>query len=212
MNHCIQQMTNQFRGGYFAVNKQGLERLPTRTINFADSTDKTKHDQMVSFVERMLGLHKRLAAAKSPAENEHLKRQIDATDQEIDRLVYDLYGLTEEEIKIVEACGESKRTTASVASSSKVKDNAGHESEAESANRPRSGQRAAATVAQSAQYPGEGGDSSPESSAGAGEPVHGVREPAGQYRSPQDPDDDSEGQGELGSTREFETAEGRLSY
>jgi len=29
-------------------------------------------------------------------------RQIDATDAEIDRLVYELYGLTEEEIKIVE--------------------------------------------------------------------------------------------------------------
>ena len=28
--------------------------------------------------------------------------QIDATDREIDRLVYELYGLTEEEIKIVE--------------------------------------------------------------------------------------------------------------
>jgi hypothetical protein len=32
-----------------------------------------------------------------------LQRQIDATDQEIDRLVYELYELTEEEIKIVEA-------------------------------------------------------------------------------------------------------------
>ncbi len=31
-----------------------------------------------------------------------LQRQIDATDTEIDRLVYDLYGLTEAEIKIVE--------------------------------------------------------------------------------------------------------------
>jgi hypothetical protein len=31
-----------------------------------------------------------------------LQRQIDATDGEIDRLVYDLYELTEEEIKIIE--------------------------------------------------------------------------------------------------------------
>ena len=29
-------------------------------------------------------------------------RQIDATDGQIDRLVYELYGLTEDEIKIVE--------------------------------------------------------------------------------------------------------------
>ncbi|MEO7858925.1 MAG: Eco57I restriction-modification methylase domain-containing protein, partial [Nitrospirales bacterium] len=204
MNHCIQQMTSQFRGGYFAVNKQGLERLPTRTINFADPTDKAKHDQMVSLVERMLDLHKRVSDTKTPAEKERVQRQIGVTDQEIDRLVYDLYGLTEEEIKIVEA--------ASVASSSKVKENDGHESESESADRSRSGRRTAATVAQPAQYAGEGGSGAPESPGRAGEPVHGVREPAGQYGSPQDPDGGAEGQSELGSTREFETAEGRLSY
>jgi len=33
---------------------------------------------------------------------ELLQRQIDATDRQIDRLVYGLYGLTEEEIGIVE--------------------------------------------------------------------------------------------------------------
>ena len=31
-----------------------------------------------------------------------LQRQIDATDRQIDRLVYELYGLTEEEMGIVE--------------------------------------------------------------------------------------------------------------
>ena len=31
-----------------------------------------------------------------------LQRQIDATDRQIDRLVYELYGLTDAEIQIVE--------------------------------------------------------------------------------------------------------------
>ena len=31
-----------------------------------------------------------------------IQRQIDATDKQIDRLVYELYGLTDEEIRIVE--------------------------------------------------------------------------------------------------------------
>ena len=57
---------------------------------------------MVALVERMLDLHRRLAAAKAPPEKELLQRQIAATDEQIDRLVYELYGLTEEEIKIVE--------------------------------------------------------------------------------------------------------------
>ena len=58
---------------------------------------------MVSgLVERMLALHKQLGAAKMPDEKRRLERQIEATDGEIDRLVYELYGLTEEEIRIVE--------------------------------------------------------------------------------------------------------------
>jgi hypothetical protein len=50
----------------------------------------------------MLDLNKRLAAAKTPNEKNMLQRQITATDSRIDRLVYDLYGLTGDEIKIVE--------------------------------------------------------------------------------------------------------------
>jgi len=53
-------------------------------------------------VEEMLELHKRLAAAKSDADKQRLQRAIAATDRNIDALVYVLYGLTAEEIKIVE--------------------------------------------------------------------------------------------------------------
>jgi len=95
-------MTNAFRGGYSAVNKQGIERLPFRPINFSNKADKSRHDQMVRLVERMLELHRSLAAARTPPEKTSLERQIAATDAQIDRLVYDLYGLTEEEVKIVE--------------------------------------------------------------------------------------------------------------
>ncbi len=105
-----------------------------------------------------------------------------------------------------------KKRTAAVASTAKVKENNRHESEIESADRSGASRGASATVAQPAQYPGEGSGSAPESPAGAGEPVHGVREPAGQYGSSQDPDANSKSQSELGSTRDFETAEGRLSY
>ena len=50
----------------------------------------------------MLALHKRLAAATIPADKELYQRQIEATDRQIDRLVYELYELSDEEIKIVE--------------------------------------------------------------------------------------------------------------
>jgi hypothetical protein len=57
---------------------------------------------MIRLVERMLKLHKDLAEAKSPNDKVMLERQIKATDEAIDRLVYELYGLTEEEIRVVE--------------------------------------------------------------------------------------------------------------
>ena len=57
---------------------------------------------MVQLVETMLKLHKQLAAAKTSHEKTAFQRQIDATDKQIDQLVYELYGLTEEEIRIVE--------------------------------------------------------------------------------------------------------------
>jgi hypothetical protein len=53
-------------------------------------------------VERMLDLHKKLHAATIPADKKLYQRQIEAIDEEIDRLVYELYGLTEKEIEIVE--------------------------------------------------------------------------------------------------------------
>jgi len=57
---------------------------------------------MVSLVEQMLELNKKIAGVKNPEEKTRLQRQIDATDSQIDKLVYELYGLTKEEIKIVE--------------------------------------------------------------------------------------------------------------
>ena len=81
---------------------QYMEQIPIRVINSSDSADKAVHDRMVTLADSMLALHKTLASAKSEAQRGVIQRQIDATDAEIDRLVYDLYGLTKEEITIVE--------------------------------------------------------------------------------------------------------------
>jgi hypothetical protein len=50
----------------------------------------------------MLTLRKDLPKAKTPHEQESLKRTIAATDHQIDALAYGLYGLTEEEIEALE--------------------------------------------------------------------------------------------------------------
>jgi hypothetical protein len=50
----------------------------------------------------MLDSRKGLAVAKSDAGRTRLERAIKTTDRRIDALVYELYGLTEEEIRVVE--------------------------------------------------------------------------------------------------------------
>ncbi len=54
----------------------------------------------------MLELSERLAGARIGWERTVIEHQLSATDRQIDRLVYDLYGLTEQEIAVVE--GESR--------------------------------------------------------------------------------------------------------
>ena len=79
-----------------------MTQLPIRAINFSDTADNARHDRLVVLVEQMLDLNKRFAEAKAPQTKTVLQRQIDTTDRQIDRLVYELYELTEEEITIVE--------------------------------------------------------------------------------------------------------------
>jgi len=92
-----------FRGGYMSANKQFLSQLPIYLIDFSKPAEKAKHDKMVSLVESMLKLHKEKVGARLGQEKAVLQQQIEATDAQIDRLVYDLYGLMEDEIKIVES-------------------------------------------------------------------------------------------------------------
>ncbi len=89
-------------GGYYRFNANNINSFPIRAINFTDPNDVTRHDQMVALVERMLALHRQRQAARTPQEQNVIGAQIEATDRQIDRLVYALYGLTAEELGRVE--------------------------------------------------------------------------------------------------------------
>ena len=80
---------------------QYLILIPIHNIAFGRPDEKKKHDLMVQLVDQMLGLHKQLAETKTAHEQTIIQRQIDATDKQIDKLVYELYALTPAEIAIV---------------------------------------------------------------------------------------------------------------
>ncbi|RLF42289.1 MAG: restriction endonuclease subunit R, partial [Thermoplasmata archaeon] len=105
--YLISKYCTQIQNGYQLIFKY-LGKIPIRTIDFSNPEDRAKHDKMVGLVERMLELHERLARARTENEKTMLQRQIDATDGQIDKLVYELYELTPEEIEIIEKFNEGK--------------------------------------------------------------------------------------------------------
>jgi type I restriction-modification system DNA methylase subunit len=101
LNSCLMKFYYETSFPTLHVQRDELASLPI-IINFSIPSEKAAHDKMVSLVERMLELQRRLPAARMPQEKEMLRGEIETTDQAIDSLVYQLYGLTEEEIRIVE--------------------------------------------------------------------------------------------------------------
>ncbi len=98
----IHSVCTDLQGGSYNFSGVFLEKVPIRPIDFNNKKDKARHDEMVSLVERMLTLHAKLGEGKEEHARTIVQREIAALDARIDRLVYELYGLSEEEIGIVE--------------------------------------------------------------------------------------------------------------
>ncbi|HCL00227.1 MAG TPA: hypothetical protein DHW42_09020 [Candidatus Marinimicrobia bacterium] len=98
----LAQVSQATKDDFPQVTIRDILGLPFRPIDFSDPADKARHDRMVGLVQQMLDLNKQLAEAKAPQTKTVLQRQIETTDRQIDRLVYELYELTAGEIAIVE--------------------------------------------------------------------------------------------------------------
>ncbi len=103
LDFYLKKVSTTLRGGFFRYFTQFVEQLPIRAIDFTNAADVTRHDKMVALVERMLLLHQQRASAQTETDQQIFQRQIDATDKLIDALVYELYELTDEEIRIIES-------------------------------------------------------------------------------------------------------------
>ncbi len=83
------------------VGTNELEALPFRIITFKNQKDKAQHDEVVKHVDSMLELNKQKQTTTLTEKLEQLNQRIAYTDDKINKLVYELYGLSEEEVRIV---------------------------------------------------------------------------------------------------------------
>ena len=85
------------------VKVRALRNLPIRTLDLSQTDERKTHDQLVTLVERMLAVQKRMGHAETAHEQEALSRESAAVDRQINAAAYALYELTPEEIAAVES-------------------------------------------------------------------------------------------------------------
>ena len=73
-----------------------------RRISFENEQDVEAYEAIVRNVDEMHRLHADMAAARTPHDRDALERRVQAVDRKLDRLVYKLYELDEEEVALVE--------------------------------------------------------------------------------------------------------------
>ncbi len=79
-----------------------VKRLPIPSISFSNNDDVIKHDNIVKLSLRMLELFNKKIEENNPESLRLIETQISTIDQQLNRFTYDIYGLSKEEIEIIE--------------------------------------------------------------------------------------------------------------
>jgi len=93
------------KGGRLELRYVFMKTLPIRPIDFENLAEKLAHDEIVKLVEKMLALQKEHQSVRREDDLDrvrNLERQIAQVDAEIGQRVYALYGLSEDEVNVVE--------------------------------------------------------------------------------------------------------------
>ena len=98
----IRLTNSRFSHGYYSYNRQYIEASPIKIPAVTDTRETERSTRLRQKVESLVESYESIRAARAGHDRELIQRQIDTTDKQIDRLVFELYGLTDREIRIVE--------------------------------------------------------------------------------------------------------------
>jgi len=103
MNFYYQTLIPEKGKAFAEVKAIHVKKLPIKLINQKIKTEKKLYSEIIKFVDILLELNIRLYNVKLNSEKEQLIRRIEHTDDEINKLVYILYEITEQkDIQIIE--------------------------------------------------------------------------------------------------------------
>ena len=90
-----------FRGGWLSANRQFLSLLPIRFIDYSNKREHTLHENILQMVDQILAAKQQPPSPPFPKGELH-NADTSVLEKQIDEMVYALYGLTPDEIAIVE--------------------------------------------------------------------------------------------------------------
>jgi type I restriction-modification system DNA methylase subunit len=102
LDYYIKSIASTKQGGYYEFKPMYLSKIPIKIINESDKAEKQMHSEIIRIVKHIITLHTELSVCKLADRVDQIKSQINHFEIKINELVYRLYGLTEEEILIVE--------------------------------------------------------------------------------------------------------------
>jgi len=98
----LRQISNKFRGGWITCTKQYFGTLPIACVDRRSSESGEAHDRVVSLVEQATNLNERAGCSRAAHERDLYLAELQTVERLLDQIVYGLYGLSDEEIAIVE--------------------------------------------------------------------------------------------------------------
>jgi len=88
-------------GGYLRIGPPQLKKIPIRIIDSGSANDIGLHEELITYVDKIISLYKNLGKSKKDHQNKAVMKEIETIDQSINQIVFTLYQLTEKEIRSV---------------------------------------------------------------------------------------------------------------
>lgn len=96
----LTQICDKVQGGFYRLKIIYIEQIPIKIAK--TKAEKGLHDNLVLLVNQLLEGKKQLSEAKTDRDRNFLDNKCNSLDRQIDKIVYQLYELTESEINIIE--------------------------------------------------------------------------------------------------------------
>ncbi len=102
LDYILKSSSGTLSGGYYSYQTKYLSSLPIKLPNLKDNKEKQIHDEIITFVDQLIILNRELRESQLQTKTNQINSKIDYCQYKMDEIIYQLYGLTEEEIKTIE--------------------------------------------------------------------------------------------------------------